>query len=101
MKILGRFPLMLRELRELTICGVAPKFHSKFSQKFENRDFENFGLKMTKIMLVSGPLNNFGIQRQFSAAVTLYKKLSSDKFIWSWLKKPLEFLERGYVIVIL
>ena len=34
---------------------IAPKFHSKFSQKFKNRGLKNFGQKMTKNMLVSGP----------------------------------------------
>ena len=32
----------------LSYFVVAPKFHSKFSQKFKNRGFKNFSQKMAK-----------------------------------------------------
>ena len=43
----------------LPFFGVAPKFHSKFSQKFKNWVFKKFSQKITKKLLVSGPENRF------------------------------------------
>ena len=46
-------------------CTIAPKFHSKFSQKLKNRSFKNSSQKMTKICSFQGLKNCFGIQWQF------------------------------------
>ena len=69
---------------------VAPKFHSKFSQKFKNRVFKNFSQKMTKNMLVSGPKNRFWNLMTIQDILTCFKDSKKPIHMeapksWGWL----------------